>query len=162
VVDEAISAGAYVRGLHHDATPDRYLFNRGAGLGWGMPVAVGASLGRDRGPVLCVVGDGAAMYSPQALWSAAHEDVPVVFTVINNRQYLILKNNLRGTGGTSVDVDRFVGMDLDEPPVDFVALAASMGVRGTLVEKAVDVRDAVHAAFESGHPHLIELPVAAS
>ena len=109
---------------------------------------------------MCIA-DGAAMYSPQALWSAAHEDVPVVFAVVNNRQYLILKKNLRGTGGTSVEVDRFIGMDLDEPAVDFVALAASMGVHGTLVEKAVDVGDAVHAAFESGHPHLIELPVAA-
>jgi thiamine pyrophosphate-dependent acetolactate synthase large subunit-like protein len=54
-----------------------------------------------------------------------------------------------------------VAMDLDDPPVDFVALAESMGVEGTLVEKAVDVGDAVEAAFASGRPHLLELPIAA-
>jgi len=161
VVDEAITTGVYVRGFHHDAVPDRYFFNRGAGLGWGMPFATGVSLGRDHSPVLCVVGDGAAMYSPQALWSAAHEQLPIVFAVVNNRQYLILKNNLRGMNGDSVAADRFVAMDLDEPPVDYVALGRSMGVESTLVEKASDVGDAVRAAFATGRPHLLELPIAA-
>lgn len=161
VVDEAITTGVYVRGFHHDAVPHNYFFNRGAGLGWGMPFAVGASLGRDRGPVLCVVGDGAAMYSPQALWTAANERLPVVFAVVNNRQYLILKNNLRGMNGESLRTGRFVGMQLDDPPVDFVALAESMGVDATLVEKAGDVGDAMQVALESGKPHLLELPIAA-
>jgi len=161
VVDEAITTGVYVRGFHHDAVPDRYFFNRGAGLGWGMPFATGVSLGRDQSPVLCVVGDGAAMYSPQALWSAAHEQLPIVFAVVNNRQYLILKNILRGMNGDSVAADRFVAMDLDEPPVDYVALGRSMGVDSTLVEKASDVGDAVRAAFATGRPHLLELPIAA-
>jgi benzoylformate decarboxylase len=161
VVDEAITTGAYVRGFHHDAVPDRYFFNRGGGLGWGMPAAVGVSLGRGAAPVLCAVGDGSAMYSPQALWTAAHERLPVVFAVVNNRQYLILKNALRGMKGESTRYDRYVAMDLDDPPVDFVALAESMGVEGTLVEKAVDVGDAVEAAFASGRPHLLELPITA-
>ena len=56
---------------------------------------------------------------------------------------------------------RFVAMDLDEPPVDFVSLARSMGVAGTLVEKAGDVGDAVQAALASGRPHLLELPISA-
>ena len=101
-----------------------------------MPAALGVSLGRDREPVLCVVGDGSAMYSPQALWTAAHEQLPVVFAVVNNRQYLILKGYLRGMGRDSVKADRMVAMDIDEPPVDYVGLARSMGVDATLVEKA--------------------------
>jgi benzoylformate decarboxylase len=161
VVDEAITTGVYVRGFHHDGVPDRYFFNRGGGLGWGMPAAVGVSLGRGGEPVLCVVGDGAAMYSPQALWTAAHEGLPVVFAVVNNRQYLILKNNLRGMAGDSVRHDRFVAMDLEEPAVDYLALAQSMGVEATLVEKADDVGDAVRAALGRGRPHLLELPIAA-
>ena len=71
VVDEAITTGVYVRGFHHWTEPGRYFFCRGGGLGWGMPAALGVSLGYDRVPVLCVVGDGSAMYSPQALWTAA-------------------------------------------------------------------------------------------
>jgi benzoylformate decarboxylase len=157
VVDEAITTGGHVRGFHDG----RYHFCRGGGLGWGMPAALGASLGSDRTPTVCVVGDGSAMYSPQALWTAAAEDLPVVFCVVNNRQYLILKNALRGRGGPSATTGRFVAMDLTDPPVDFLALATSMGVASTLVEKAGDVGDAVRAALDSRKPHLIELPIAA-
>jgi benzoylformate decarboxylase len=161
IVDEAITTGFYVRGFHHWTEPGHYFFCKGGGLGWGMPAALGVSLGRDREPVLCVVGDGSAMYSPQALWTAAHEQLPVVFAVVNNRQYLILKGYLRGMGRDSVRSGRMVAMDIDEPPVDFVGLARSMGVDATLVEKADDVGDAVAAALEAGRPHLLELPIAA-
>jgi benzoylformate decarboxylase len=161
IVDEAITTGVYVRGFHHEAVPGRYFFNRGGGLGWGMPAAVGVSLAHDGAPVLCVVGDGSAMYSPQAMWTAAHEQLPVVFAVVNNRQYLILKNNLRGMAGDSVRTGHYVAMDIVDPPVDYSALAHSMGVAATLVEKAQDVGDAVRAALDSGRPHLLELPIAA-
>src|SRR5213075_2609322 len=103
VVDEAITTGVYVRGFHHEPVPGRYFFNRGGGLGWGMPAAVGVSLAHDGEPVLCVVGDGSALYSPQALWTAAHERLPVVFAVVNNRQYLILKTNLGSMKGRSAE-----------------------------------------------------------
>ncbi|MBV8959511.1 MAG: thiamine pyrophosphate-binding protein [Actinobacteria bacterium] len=159
VVDEAITTGTYVRGFHHPARPGTYFFCRGGGLGWGMPAALGVSLGYDKAPVLCVVGDGSAMYSPQALWTAAREQLPVVFAVVNNRQYLILKNNLRQRAGASAQSGRYVAMDLVEPPIDYLALARSMGVEATLVEKADDVSDAVSAAWDAGRPHLLELPI---
>jgi benzoylformate decarboxylase len=158
VVDEAITTGSYVRGFHMPARPDRYFFCRGGGLGWGMPAAAGVSLGLDRHPVLCVVGDGSAMYSPQALWTAARERLPVVFAVVNNRQYLILKRYLRSQRSPG-DEDRFVGLDLDRPTIDYVALARSMGVEATLVERAGDVGDALRQALDTGEPHLIELPI---
>ncbi len=161
VVDEAITTGVYVRGFHRPSGTGRYFFCRGGGLGWGMPAALGVSLGHDAAPVLCVVGDGSAMYSPQALWTAAAEDLPVVFAVVNNRQYLILKNALRGRADEAARRERFIGMDLDAPPVDFVGLARSMGVEATLVEKAADVADAVRDALDAGGPHLLELPIAA-
>ena len=159
VVDEAITTGVYVRGFHHWTEPGRYFFCTGGGLGWGMPAACGVSLAHQRAPVLCVVGDGSAMYSPQALWTAAAEGLPVVFAVVNNRQYKILKGYLRGMGGASVRTDRFVGMDLDAPPVDFMALARSMAVDATLVERADDVGEAVRLALASGRPHVLELPI---
>jgi benzoylformate decarboxylase len=161
IVDEAITTGVYVRGFHHEPVPGRYFFCPGGGLGWGMPVACGVSLGHDREPVLCVVGDGSAMYSPQALWTAAHERLPVIFAVVNNREYRILKNNLRGMSGDSTRTGRFVAMDIGEPPVDYVSLAESMGVEASLVEKANDVGDAVERALDDGSPHLLEVPIAA-
>lgn len=161
VVDESITTGTYVRGFHRVHTPGRYFFCRGGGLGWGMPAACGVSLGSGGEPVLSVVGDGSAMYSPQALWTAAHEGLPVIFAVVNNRQYLILKNYLRGMEGETARTGTFVGMDLVDPPVDFVALATSMGVPATLVERAGDIGDVVAAALDAGGPHLLELPISA-
>ncbi|CAN5562278.1 benzoylformate decarboxylase [soil metagenome] len=161
VVDEAITTGTYVRGYHRVSTPGRYFFCRGGGLGWGMPAALGVSLGSGREPVLCVVGDGSAMYSPQALWTAAHEGLPVVFAVVNNRSYLILKHALRRREDASAAAGTFLGMDLERPPVDFGALATSMGVPATTVEHAGDVGDAVRAALATGGPALLELPIAA-
>jgi len=160
VVDEAITTGVYVRGFHHWTEPGRYFFCKGGGLGWGMPAALGVSLAYDRSvPVLAVVGDGSAMYSPQALWTAAHEHLPVVFAVVVNRQYLILKNNLRNMKGDTVRTGRYVAMDLVDPPLDYVALAAGMGVAGTRVDAAGDIGDAVRAALGTGKPHVLEVPI---
>lgn len=161
VVDEAITTGGYVRGFHHRMVEDGYFFCKGGGLGWGMPAACGVSLGRGGEPVLCVVGDGSAMYSPQALWTAAREQLPVVFAVVDNGEYRILKDNLRGMGGVSATTGRYVAMDL-EPRVDHLALAASMGVAATPVSSTADVGDAVAAALATGRPHLLHLPITGS
>ncbi|KAA0236292.1 MAG: Benzoylformate decarboxylase [Acidimicrobiales bacterium] len=161
IVDEAITSGIYVRGFQHTDEPDRYFFCRGGGLGWGMPASLGVSLGHDRSPVLCAVGDGSAMYSPQALWTAAHEDLPVVFAVFNNCQYLILKNNLRGMGGESAALDTFVATDIDDPPIDFAHLARAMGVEATVAAEASEVADIVRDAIERGKPHLVDIPITA-
>lgn len=158
VVDEAITTGVYVRGFHHRAVDDGYFFCKGGGLGWGMPAACGVSLARGGDPVLCVVGDGSAMYSPQALWTAAREGLGVVFAVVDNGQYRILKDYLRGMGGEAARTGNFVGMDLD-PRVDFVGLAASMGVPATSLGSTHDVGDAVRAAVDAGGPHLLHLPI---
>ncbi|MDQ1444828.1 MAG: benzoylformate decarboxylase [Acidimicrobiaceae bacterium] len=161
VVDEAITTGSYVRGFHRNTEPRRYFFARGGGLGWGMPAAVGVSLGLDGAPVLCVVGDGSAMYSPQALWTAAAHRLPVVFAVVDNRQYLILKRALDGRKDEAARSGNYVGMNLDDPPVDFVGLAQSMGVPGQRIDHADDIGDAMRAALDAGGPTLLEIPITA-
>jgi benzoylformate decarboxylase len=159
VVDEAITTGVHVHALHRNMAPGRYLRCRGGGLGWGMPAAVGAALAAGGPPAICVVGDGSALYSPQALWTAAHLDLPVVFVVVNNRKYLILKRNLQAMAGTSVATGRFVAMDLDRPPADFVALAGAFGVGASRIDHAADIGDALRGAIDQGGPHLIEVPI---
>ena len=84
IVDEAPATLGALRAFLSTESTRQYSFARGGALGWGMPAAVGFSLGIDRAPVVSVVGDGAALYSPQALWTAAHERLPVTFVVINN------------------------------------------------------------------------------
>ena len=161
LVDEAITTGFHVRMLYRSSTPGSYYFCRGGGLGWGVPAALGVKLARPDQPVLCIVGDGSIMYSAQALWTAANEGIPVVIAVVNNRQYGILKMNLRQSASPAAQAGKFVAMDLDSPPVDYVGLARSLGVDALLVEKPADVTEAARAAFEAGRPTLLELPISA-
>src|SRR5215469_7011724 len=113
-----------------------------------MPAAVGLSLGIDRAPVVSIVGDGAALYSPQALSTAAHERLPVTFVVINNREYNILKKFLRSQPHyASSRANRFIAMDIIDPAIDFVALAAPMGLTARHIDRAVDIAPAVQAAI---------------
>ncbi len=159
VVDEAITTGFYVRMLLRAEAPGSYYFCRGGGLGWGVPAALGVKLAQPDRPVLCIAGDGSAMYTIQALWTAAHAGIPVVVAVVNNRQYAILKLNLASSGGRSAAQDTFVGMDLDTPPIDYVGLAGSMGVEAHLVEKPDEVTEATRAALSAERPVLLELPI---
>ncbi|HYE06166.1 MAG TPA: thiamine pyrophosphate-dependent enzyme [Planctomycetota bacterium] len=162
IVDEAIATSVHLRGFLDSGWPRQYSFLRGGGLGWGMPAAVGFSLGLDRAPVVCLVGDGAALYSPQALWTAAREALPVTFVVMNNREYNVLKNFMRSQPHyLSTQRDRFIAMDLDRPAIDFLALAQALGVPARRVERAQDVAAAIEAGIASRLPNLIEVVISA-
>ena len=135
--------------------PGGYFFARGGVLGCNMPAAVGAALVHD-GPVVSLVGDGGAMYSPQALWSAAHHGVKVLFVVFNNRRYGVLQNVARSLGYANAVAGRFVGMEIAGPAIDFQALSASMGVRADDREA---IAAAVAKALERDGPSLIEIAI---
>jgi len=163
IVDEAPATLTHLRTFLDSPSAHQYAAMRGGVLGWGMPAAVGFSLGLDRAPVVCVVGDGAAMYSPQALWTAAHEKLPVTFVVINNAEYNILKTFMKGQAHyASVRANRFIAMDLTDPRVDFPALAASMGVPARRVTRAADIAPAIEAGIRSGGANLVEVVVRAT
>jgi benzoylformate decarboxylase len=159
LVDEAPCANPFTQPMHRSTGGRQYFHNRGGALGWGMPAAIGVSLAHDHAPVLCLVGDGSAMYSPQALWSAVHEAVPVVFVVLNNREYGILKSFLLSQPQYNAKAHGFLAMDLCRPEVDFQCLARSMGVEPTLVTSHQEISEAVESALKTGKPHLIEIPV---
>lgn len=162
IVDEAIATARHVRRFISDQQHPRYYFMRGGGLGWGMPAAVGHSLGLGREPVVCLVGDGASLYSPQALWTAAHENLPVTFIVMNNLEYNILKNFMKGQPGySSTKLGRFIGMDLINPQIDFQSLGAAMGIRCCQVTQAADIATAVTQGLRSGKTNLIEIAISA-
>jgi benzoylformate decarboxylase len=162
IVDEAPVTIPHVRACLDSHSARQYLFTRSAILGWGMPAAVGTSLGLDRSPVVCLVGDGSAMYSPQALWTAAHERLPVTFVVMNNGEYNILKNYARNQAHyRSAGTNQFIGMDIRDPAIDFLALASALGVASRRVERAGDIAGAVEDGIRSGGPNIIELPITA-
>ncbi len=160
IVDEAIATMQFVRGFLSSHTPGRYAALRGGALGWAMPAAIGTSLGLDREPVVCLVGDGAALYSPQALWTAAHEQLPVTFVVMNNREYNVLKNFMRGQSHyLSARSNCFIAMQIDTPPIDYVALARGFGVPAKRVDRASDIAPAIEAGIASGDANLIEITI---
>jgi benzoylformate decarboxylase len=162
IVDEAIATATHLRKFLDNDYTRQYSFLRGGALGWGMPAAVGFSLGLGRKSVVSLVGDGAAMYSPQALWTAANEDLPVTFIVINNLEYNVLKNFMRSQPHfNSTRTGKFIAMDLVDPAIDFLALANSMGVSAQKITQAQDIQPTVMRAIASGQPNLIEIVVSA-
>ncbi len=126
------------------------------GIGFAMSGAIGVSLALPDRPVVAIVGDGSAMYSIQALWTAAHLKLPITYVIPNNRGYRILKERLVSFRNT----DRFVGMDITDPDIDFVGLAASMGVPSRHVDAPQDFSEVLREAIASGQPNLIDLRVA--
>ncbi|GCD93247.1 thiamine pyrophosphate-dependent enzyme [Embleya hyalina] len=134
--------------------PNRYQWVAG-GLGWAMPAAVGAAMApaREGKRVLCVVGDGSALYSPQALWTAARHRLPITYVVVDNGEYRVLKDNWQIH--TPGDHDHSA-LDLDRPRVDFVALARSMGVEARSVTDNEDLRRTLTAAHRHDRPTLIK------
>jgi benzoylformate decarboxylase len=125
------------------------------GIGFAMAGAVGVSLALPSRPVVALVGDGSAMYSIQALWTAAHLKLPITYVIPNNRSYRILKERLVSFRRT----DRFVGMDMRDPDIDFVALAQSLGVPATRVTEPGEIAAALGGIAGRRGPALIEIAV---
>jgi len=161
IVDEGVTNDPYVRAFHRVRNPGRFLYSRGGGLGWGLPAAMGVSLGRGCEPAVAVVGDGSFLYSPQALWTAVREGLPVVTVVMNNRGYLILRRFLAEMRGPSrPDLPR-VGLDIADPGVDLVAVARGFGADAIRVDRLPEVGDAVRAALATARPTVVEVGVTA-
>jgi benzoylformate decarboxylase len=138
--------------------PGNYFFARGGVLGCAMPAAVGAALSTG-GWVAAFAGDGGAMYSPQALWSAAHARARVLFYVFNNRRYGVLQGIARQLGCPNAVAGRFVGMDVTDPAVDFMALAKSMGVPAAQADDREAITAATKEALTRQGPSLIEIAI---
>ena len=157
VVDEGVTTGRGLAGAMGAAAPHDWLAVMGGAIGWGLPGAVGAALGAPGRPVLALEGDGSAMYTLQALWTMAREQLPVTVLVFANRAYRILQGELQGVGAT-VSGDKARDMlSLDRPALDWVALARGHGVPGVRVETAEGLVKALRDGFASRAPNLVEV-----
>jgi benzoylformate decarboxylase len=159
VVDESASSLAHVfRHLPFAARSDFFGSKTGT-LGWGMGAALGVQLAHPRRTVVATIGDGSVMYAPQALWTAAHEHLPVTYVVVNNASYAILKAGMLTFGLPGAKRGVFPGMDLVEPEVDYVALARSMGVLAERVDKPAALREALARALGHPGPALVDVAI---
>lgn len=139
------------------AYKDRYSYHGfgSGGIGWAAPAAIGVQLADLSRPVCAVIGDGSSMYSIQALWTAANMKLPMTYVICNNASYRIIKQRLKAFHGN----DRFVGMDFNDPYIDFVQLANAMGVTAERIEDPAKVGPAVRAAMAGPGPNLLDIVV---
>ena len=155
IVEEGILSGRSIPALYpfRDANA---LYGLGSGgIGFAMAGAVGVQMAlRDR-PVVAVVGDGSAMYSIQALWTAANANLPIAYVIANNGGYRIIKERLKAFHG----VEDYTGMEFRDPPIDFVGLARSMGVEAHRIEDADDIGPAIAQATRRNGPTLLDVVV---
>jgi benzoylformate decarboxylase len=162
VVDESITASLEVVAAFDLRRPGDYYAGRGGGIGQGVAGALGVQVANPDRPVLALSGDGSAMYSIQALWTAAHHDLPVVFVVLANREYRVLKHNLdiyRQRFGVPSNKP-YPHMDLTKPVLDFSTIAAGMGVTAETIAHREALGPALERAFAARAPRLIEVIVA--
>ena len=162
VAREAITAGQDLVRSFDFRAPGDAIGSRGGGIGQGLPSGIGLKLAFPERPVLCVSGDGSALYTIQALWTAAHHRIPVVFVILNNRVYRILKYNMnrfRAIAGVEGRGGSYRHLDLTDPDIDYVSVARGFGVEGRRVTAPEDIRPAVEEAFATGAPYLVDLVV---
>ncbi|QDU25109.1 Benzoylformate decarboxylase [Anatilimnocola aggregata] len=136
-----------------------YFGHRGWALGWGLGVSIGVKLAWPERPVLALLGEGAASYGIQGLWSAARYQLPVVFVICNNAQYQILKIGAKGLQLPHALADEFEGLDLVGPEVDFVKVAEGFGVQAKRISEPDELCDTIQQAWQGNRPLLIDVPI---
>jgi benzoylformate decarboxylase len=155
VVDEGLTSARNLIGFWPFRDRYSYFGNVSGGIGWGIAAAVGVQMAQPNRRVAAVIGDGSAMYCVQALWSAAHYKLPVIFVIANNGGYRILKQRLKAFHGN----DQPIGMDFRDPPIDVAGLARAYGVEAHKVETTAQFEAAMTAALAAKGPVLLDVVV---
>jgi len=155
LVDEGLTSSRAIPALR--AHRDRYGYHALAsgGIGWGLPASVGVSLANPDQPVVCYSGDGSAMYSIQALWTAAHHKLPLNVVIANNGGYRIIKQRLLAFHKD----DNYIGMDFVDPPVDFSGIAKALGVEAIQISDPGELGGKLASAFNRPGAKLIEVMI---
>jgi acetolactate synthase I/II/III large subunit len=158
VVDESLTTGRESMGLTAGARPHDMIQNMGGSIGYGTPVATGAAMACPDRRTFCMVGDGSAMYTIQSLWTQAREQLPITTIIFANNTYNILKMEFTNMGAGSAPGPRALSMiDIDNPVIDWVAMAKSMGVPAVSVTTAEHFTQAMIDTIREAGPVLIEV-----
>ena len=162
IINDAVTSGAALLDSFDFDEPGDVYGGRGGALGWGMGGALGVKLANPDRPVIAVDGDGSAMMTVQGLWTAANENLSVVYIVCNNSTYRVLKLNMNlyktHIMEEETPVSRYMGMDFPLRP-GFSEIARGMGVHARRVEDPVDVGPAVKEALDLGKPALLDVVI---
>ena len=156
VVDEAVSSGRGFAALTAEAAPHDWLSSTGGSIGFGLPAALGAALAAPDRRVLCLEGDGSALYTVQSLWTLAREGLPVTVLIFANRAYRILQGEYAGVGAGRPGPRAQDLFSLERPALDWVSIARGLGVDARQVSDLGALAAALRHGFAANGPFLIE------
>ncbi len=156
VIDEAITSGLMLNTMTQGCPRHDLLTLTGGAIGQGLPSAVGAAIACPERPVIALIGDGSAMYTLQALWSMARENLNVTAIIFNNASYSVLNVELDRVGAEEAGPKAKSQLDLHGPQLHFAHLAQGMGVHAVRAQTAEDFCTALEYALAQPGPHLIE------
>jgi benzoylformate decarboxylase len=159
VVEEGLVSARSLHGFLSLRDSKGFFGLASGGIGFAIAGAIGIQLAQPQRPLVAIIGDGSAMYSIQALWTAAHLALPITYIICNNRSYRILKERLLAFKGMAATNQSFTGMDFHDPPIDFVALAQSMGVAARRITELDAFLPALEAALAHDGPDLLDVVV---
>ncbi len=160
IVDDCWSCSAILRRTLSFNEAKSYQRSRNGGsIGWGLPGALGTKLASTERPVVCISGDGSAIWSIQSLWTAAHYNIPVTFIICANGCYQQVRNMktiiMKSTAG-----DRNLGTDLCQPQIDFCKIAEGMGIPAKRMEYPSELKSGLLHSFKLNRPNLVEVRTA--
>ncbi len=156
VVDEGGTAGSACFPACAGAAAHDWLMLTGGSIGYGLPQAIGAAVAAPERKVVCVHGDGGAMYTIQSLWTMAREDLDICIIIFANRKYQILQIELSRVGAQTMSPKTLEMLDLSNPDLDFVKLAEGMGVTAARATTADEFNDLLGRFLGDRGPRLIE------
>lgn len=159
MVNEAVTAGSDIWPAVNEAAAHDRINNTGGSIGECLPNALGASVACPDRPVFAISGDGSAMYQVQCLWTAARERMDITFVIIANRGYQILHHELEAQGAPEPGRNARAMFDVEDPLLDWVALAAGHGVAGEQVDTEEGFLKALKNAEAAKRPYLIEATI---
>jgi acetolactate synthase-1/2/3 large subunit len=156
VSDEGNTSGLFAAGATAGSPRHDWLTLTGGAIGQGLPVAVGAAVACPDRPVICLASDGSSLYTIQALWTMAREELDVTTILFNNGSYAVLNMELDRVGAEPGGAKAKEMLDLHRPDLDFVQIASGLGVAATRATTGEELVDQLRAALAEPGPHLIE------
>jgi acetolactate synthase-1/2/3 large subunit len=155
VADESNTSGVQLFGATQFSPEHQWMTLTGGAIGYGLPVALGAAVA-SKGRVLALESDGSMMYTLQALWTMAREQLDVTVVGLSNRSYAVLNFELQRVGAVSEGATSARMLELDNPTLDLAGLARAQGVPSVTVHTAEDLVIALEKSYATPGPMFIE------
>jgi acetolactate synthase-1/2/3 large subunit len=155
ISDESLTSGLHLYGATQWSAPHRVMSLTGHSIGYGLPAALGAAFAT-RQRVLALEADGSMMYTLQALWTMARENLDVTVVALSNRSYAVVDLELRRVHASTAGSASQRLIDLDDPAINLLELARAQGVPGVRVTTADELVDALRRSYATPGPMFIE------